>query len=129
MSRERYKNTVIYKICCKDETVTDTYIGHTTNFDRRKLEHIQSCKLSPMKVYEYIRNHGGWDNWDMVILEKYTCKSLGHACRLEWIWWNRLDGSLNSHAPGTSYIKRDQRRHTDFDTYIHEMELACRVMN
>ena len=129
MSYERYNDTVIYKIYCKDETVTDMYIGHTTNFVRRKLEHIHSCMLSPMKVYEFIRNHGGWDNWDMVILEKYSCKSRGTACRLEWIWWNRLKGSLNSHVPGTNYIKRDQKKHRDFDTYIHDMELAYRQMN
>ena len=124
-----YSDTVIYKIYCKDETVTDMYIGHTTNFDNRKLQHINACKSSCMKVHDFIRTHGGWDNWDMVILEKYSCKSRGTACRLEWIWWNRLKGSLNSHVPGTNYIKRDQKKHRDFDTYIHDMELACRQMN
>ena len=27
-----YSNTIIYKIYCKNETITDIYVGHTTNF-------------------------------------------------------------------------------------------------
>ena len=31
-----YSNTIIYKIYCKNEMVTDIYVGHTTNFTKRK---------------------------------------------------------------------------------------------
>jgi len=27
-----YSNTIIYKICCSDFSITDLYVGHTTNF-------------------------------------------------------------------------------------------------
>ena len=38
-----YSNTIIYKICCKDESITDVYVGHTTNFIQRKYSHKISC--------------------------------------------------------------------------------------
>ena len=38
-----YSKTIIYKICCKDTNVTDFYIGHTTNFTKRKNQHKTSC--------------------------------------------------------------------------------------
>ena len=34
-----YSNTIIYKIYCKDTSISDTYIGHTTNFLLRKQQH------------------------------------------------------------------------------------------
>ena len=34
-----YSNTIIYKIYCNDSSVTDIYIGHTTNFIKRKYQH------------------------------------------------------------------------------------------
>ena len=39
-----YSNTLFYKIFCKDVSITDLYIGHTTNFVQRKSAHKQSCK-------------------------------------------------------------------------------------
>jgi predicted GIY-YIG superfamily endonuclease len=30
-----YAKTSIYKIQCKDESISDIYIGHTTNFKQR----------------------------------------------------------------------------------------------
>ena len=34
-----YSNTIIYKIYCKNEIVNDVYVGHTTNFTKRKYMH------------------------------------------------------------------------------------------
>ena len=38
-----YSNTIINKITCNDETVSDMYIGHTTNFTKRKYQHKTLC--------------------------------------------------------------------------------------
>lgn len=35
MSNE-YENTSFYLIFCKDELITDKYVGHTINFTQRK---------------------------------------------------------------------------------------------
>jgi hypothetical protein len=38
-----YANTVIYKITCRDTSVTDVYVGHTVNFVQRQGAHKQTC--------------------------------------------------------------------------------------
>jgi len=124
-----YKHTIVYKICCKDTTVPDVYIGHTTNFEKRKFYHMRDTHTSNTKVYEFIRSHGGWDNWNMIILQEYSCDNYEQACMFEWFWWKRLGATLNVVTPGIKLIRRDQKKHRDFETYIHDMELSCRKMN
>jgi len=34
-----YSKTIIYKIVCNDLNVNECYIGHTTNFIKRKGQH------------------------------------------------------------------------------------------
>lgn len=122
-----YRSTIIYKICCKDETVEDMYIGHTTNFEKRKFYHSRDSETSLTKVYKFIRSHGGWDNWNMIILANYTCNNFEHACKLEWYWWNKLGGSLNSIIPGIKYIRKSIKiNQHKFNSYINDMELSCR---
>ena len=38
-----YSNAVIYKLSCKDKSITEIYIGSTTNFTKRKYEHKKIC--------------------------------------------------------------------------------------
>ena len=69
-----YTQTTIYKICCKDTLITDIYVGHTTNFTKRKNQHKTSCsnendKKYKQYVYEFIRQNGGWENWTMLQIE------------------------------------------------------------
>ena len=75
-----YSQTVIYKICCKDVSVTDIYIGHTTNFIQRKHNHKTCCcnensKNHNMNVYKFIRKNGGWNNWDIIQIEQINCNN------------------------------------------------------
>ena len=44
LSIQSYQNTVIYKIICKDEKITNTYVGLTINFDKRRKSHINNYK-------------------------------------------------------------------------------------
>ena len=71
-----YSNTIIYKIVCKDEKIADLYVGHTTNFVKRKCLHKNSCNNlnNKLKIYNIIRENGGWDNWEMIETATYNCK-------------------------------------------------------
>jgi hypothetical protein len=76
-----YSNTIIYKLVCKDNTINDVYVGHTTNFIKRKYHH-KACyqNLSKkLKIYDIIRANGGWNNWDMVLVSSYNCKNAKEA--------------------------------------------------
>ena len=96
-----YSNTIIYKIYCIDEAITDTYVGHTTQFIQRKHHHKSSCNNSKnvLKIYKTIRENGGWDNWNMIELAKYNCKDSTEARIKEQQHYEELNSTLNSCPP------------------------------
>ncbi len=96
-----YSNTVIYKIFCKDSNITDIYVGHTTNFSKRKYTHRQMCKneKNTTNIYKVIRNNGGWDNWDMVIINTYNCKNATEARQKEHQYYLELKPTMNTTPP------------------------------
>lgn len=99
-----YSNTIFYKIYCKDTSVNDLYIGHTTNFVQRKYGHKQSC-INPKsanyncKVYETIRDNMGWENWTMEIIAFHNCDDLMAAKRQEQHYFEEYNATLNCIEP------------------------------
>lgn len=90
-----FSNSLIYKIVCKDSSITEMYIGHTTNYDRRNGEHrTNSTNINKRTynypVYKFIRGHGGWDNWEMVEMYKYPCETLQEIKDEEGRAYNRF---------------------------------------
>lgn len=57
-----------YKIICKDETITDCYVGSTKNMKNRIKDHKTLSITKNFKVYEFIKNNGGWDNWKFEVM-------------------------------------------------------------
>ena len=96
-----YSNTIIYKIYCKDECITDIYVGHTTNFIQRKSGHKAACnnEKNDLKIYKIIRENGGWNNWNMIEIAKYNCKDSTEARIKENEHFNQLKSTLNSCPP------------------------------
>jgi len=100
-----YSKTVVYKIVCHDLNVKDLYVGSTSNFRKRKYHHKSNCKnekeIYKIKIYETIREHGGWDNWNMLEVEKFPCKDGNEARTRERYWFEQLEAGLNSRIPIT----------------------------
>jgi len=99
-----FSRNLIYKIVCKDLTITELYVGHTTDFKSRKRGHKTSCnnensKAYNLNVYTYIRENGGWDNWSMIEVEKYSCNDLNEATARERYWVETFKANLNSNSP------------------------------
>ena len=99
-----YQNTIIYKIVCNDLNVKDLYVGHTTDFKRRKSQHKRRCNNENdthynLKIYKIMRENGGWDNWIMVEIEKYTCNDSKEATSRERLWFETLQAKMNSIYP------------------------------
>lgn len=104
MSKPDYSNTIIYKITCKNTDVKDIYVGHTTNYSKRKYSHMQCSSNDKYtsynnKLYTKIREHGGWDNWNMDIIQTYNCKDLYEARVKEQHHYVELNANLNSVEP------------------------------
>jgi len=99
-----YSNTIIYKITCNDKNIKEVYVGHTTNFVQRKHAHKQSCNSNKSinhscKVYQVIRDNGGWDNWKMEIINFFNCKDHYEARKKEQEYFISLNATLNSIEP------------------------------
>lgn len=95
-----YEKTIIYKLCCKDTEIKECYVGSTIDFVDRKSEHKRCCtnelkKEYHTKKYQFIREHGGWDNWEMVIIENYKCNSSSEKRIRERYWTDKIDAELN----------------------------------
>jgi len=83
-----YSKTIIYVIKCKDDNITEEYIGSTSNFRERKCQHKTVCnneksKNYNLKIYNFIRENGGWDEWIMLEIEKYPCNDKREAEKRE----------------------------------------------
>lgn len=95
-----FSRCVIYKIVCFDTNITDCYVGNTTDFTRRKSEHKRRCyntnsKEYNKKVYEFIRSHGDWGNFQMLQIEAYPCSNKREAELREEHWRKELVATLN----------------------------------
>lgn len=98
-----YSNAVIYKLSCKNKNITEIYIGSTTNFIKRKNKHKSSCNNSNIKEYNnqkyiFIRENGGWLNWEMIEIEKFPCKTSRELEKKEEEIRCQFDAKLNSIA-------------------------------
>jgi len=61
----------MYKIVCDDLDVLYTYAGSTTDFIKRKYQHIRNSKneyKAHLKLYQIINENGGWENFTIVKL-------------------------------------------------------------
>jgi hypothetical protein len=99
-----YSKCVIYKIVCNDLDVKDVYVGHTTDFRKRKSEHKTNCnnengKKYNFKVYSVVRENGGWSNWSIIEIEKYSCNDSNEARSRERYFYECLNANLNSQRP------------------------------
>jgi predicted GIY-YIG superfamily endonuclease len=113
-----FSKTIIYKLVCKDNNVNDVYVGYTTNFTKRKYQH--KSTIHNEKHIEYntlksktIRKYGGWKNWEMVMIEQYSCKNNNEAKARENYWINKLKPKLNTHLPyydETLYLRRNSTK-------------------
>ena len=104
ISKVDYSKGLIYKLCCKDVSIKEEYVGSTTNFRVRKNNHKYSCcnpqcKKYNRKVYQYIRENGGFDNWDMILVEYYNCNNKKELEKRERFWIEELKATLNCCIP------------------------------
>ena len=112
-----YSKTIMYRIVCKDPTITDCYVGSTTDFKSRKSAHKGNCNNEKSKkyniyVYKFIRDNGGWDNFDMIEIEKYNAKDKPEQSKRERYWLETYGATLNTFIPSR----------TDAEYYIENID-------
>jgi hypothetical protein len=100
-----YKKACIYEIVCKDVSITQRYVGSTTNLIKRRYEHKSDCNNEKRKnynyyVYQFIRENGSFDNWDVVLIEKVIdCKDKENLHKRERFYIEEKKAELNKQIP------------------------------
>lgn len=102
-----YSSACVYQICCKDAEIKDVYVGSTNNLIKRRCCHKsdchnESCKNYNLPVYQFIRDHGGWDNWEVVKVEDTPVTCREDLLKFERACFQRLGATLNKLVPGRS---------------------------
>lgn len=118
-----YQNTVIYKIKCRDESISDCYVGQTTNFQNRIKRHRQDCKNRDLKVYKFIRDNGGWQNWTCEIVERCPCENGDQARLRERHWFETLGATLNTLYPART--KKESQKVYRLANIIEHRRKVC----
>ena len=62
-----------YKIVCRDAAIKKCYIGKTKDLKCRSATHKSKSLTCNIKLYQTIREHGGWDNWELALYHKCIC--------------------------------------------------------
>ena len=102
-----------YKIVC--ENLPDySYVGSTRAFDNRKYQHKSSCNNENSKEYNYklyqiIRENGGWHNWRMVCIHQEECENKRSAEIKEEQLRVELKANMNGQRCYTTEDQRTER--------------------
>lgn len=104
-----YSKSVIYKIVPKDIDLDYIYVGSTHRYNDRKSSHKSDYhnELSPrykLEVYDYIRNHGGWYNFVIIVIEEFPCESKRDLEKREQYWKEIYGSNIGKRA----YAEKNQ---------------------
>jgi hypothetical protein len=117
----------IYKISC-DDLPEFVYVGSTKAFRQRKRQHKSNCnndnsEKHNIKLYQTIRENGGWENWRMVLIEECGEISFTQAKIKEEEHRVKLNANLNSQrCHQTEEEKKKQKKEWFEEWYQNNKE-------
>jgi hypothetical protein len=129
-----YSKTVIYKIVPKDLNLNYVYVGSTTDFVKRKYQHKFSCKTLGdchynYKLYKTVRENGGWEEFDMIEIEKYPCNDRNECLCRERYWFEELQANMNKYNPIRNSEEYKIKDLEEFKQMKKEKNLRYRIKN
>ena len=98
----------VYRLFSKDKNIKETYIGSTTDPNRRFARHkLNAAKQSKQEVYRFINENGGICSWRLEILE--MCDK-SQATMLEQMYINKEEKTLNEIAAFLTEAERKEKK-------------------
>ncbi len=107
---------IIYTITPIDTSIDYMYVGQTKNFTSRKNNHKKTCEelTRPhhnIQLYTIIREHGGFENWEMKPIEEYECDNNTQARIRERYWFEKYrDEGYNMCNTKMPYITENEKK-------------------
>ena len=118
---------------CKNPSVKDIYIDYTTDITRRKYFHkikAVNPKNNKYKLYDFINTHGGFDNFDIIEIEKIPCADSSEAKRIKYDFINSLNSTLNGNICNPYNDEDNEQEYEEHNEYrIINLEKARRIKN
>lgn len=126
-----YENGTIYKIACKNLNIKDVYVGSTIHYEQRINHHRSVCnnphsRAYNFHVYDFIRQNGGFENWQILLIEYYPCKDRHELQQRERVIMEELNAGLNvNKAYMTPEELKISKSVTTKKYYKDNIELCC----
>jgi hypothetical protein len=115
--------TTFYKLHHATNFAKECYVGSTTNYANRIINHKSLCNNPRsdnynFKVYKYIRANSGFDNWDFTILEHVDNEEFTkiELLQMEMNFIEEHGASLNTNKPGALLALGRQAYNRQHDT-------------
>ena len=94
------RNYTFYKFVCINDDINSCYVGSTANMKKRRTNHKTDChnengKSYNLKIYQTIRENGGWQNWKIVEIATRDNITKREAEQIEEEYRVELKGNLN----------------------------------
>jgi hypothetical protein len=106
------RNYTFYKFVCINDDVKSCYVGSTANIKKRRTDHKYDCnnenrKSYNYKIYQTIRENGGWDNWKIVELGTKDNITKREAEQIEEEYRVQLKADMNDKR---AFITEEQKK-------------------
>lgn len=127
-----YNNSVIYKLIHQtDFDNQNIYIGSTTNFRGRKIEHKYRVNNGHnAMVYQFIRDNGGWEEWLMIPIETYQCECKKDLEIRERYYIESMKPKLNRYIPtrtDAEYYADNRQKISETRKQIRNSRVKCPI--
>jgi hypothetical protein len=122
------RNYTFYKFVCINDDVKSCYVGSTANIKKRRTDHKSRChnENSPeynLKIYQTIRENGGWSNWKIIELGTRDNITKREAEQIEEQYRVELKADINMRrAFLTEEQKKEDKKEYDKDNKEQKKE-------
>lgn len=111
--------THIYKINCKNTEIKDCYIGFSKGMKMTRILHKNNTNNENLRcynypVYKFIREHGGFYNWSITILETVYTNDKKVIMSKKKEWYDKEHSTLNSQKPNSGTKKEWYDNNKDY---------------
>lgn len=124
---KRYENGLIYILKHKTNKDCEVYIGSTIDFRIRYNYHKSSYNRFPnAKLYKYIIENGGWEEWTMEKLFNYPCNNKRVLELKEDEIMREYNSKLNSFRAFHTEKERNEKWYKENKEYALQQALEYR---
>ena len=120
-----------YKLTNINDNTLECYLGSTTNIHKRTRDHKSDCNNPHsakynMRLYNYIRQNGGFDNWTAIILEQQENIDKPSKLARENALIQQHQATLNKQSPGKHTRMGNVGYHREYNVHNrHQRQVVC----